>query len=544
MNATVTAERSPRKKGTRAKALARNVSIWPTINEERYATLYTELKRTFACPTILEIGTNFGLHLKAFPVSIASKYTGVDLGYYLEFARLIRAESRFLKSRLRGREIRDAGRRAGKPGLLICHTALETSEDPQDLLDALIRLTGDGWTLLIVIDPLTSKCHENCLTQWSFDGFQEWITAQGKTAVPLGSTTGDYRSYNGRSEIFLIADPEAIPEEALALRDSGLFPLSLAPHENTETADHPEPAGAEAPLGAETIIRNLTIPLYIHGALASPAKLVQRPIAFIENEEVTERILTAKARAEPFSIVRLGNGEARVIGYPDFVTPLWVARSFRNWFATREPERHLAEIRSQLLTAVAASDLVGLPAGSGNDDHWRLAEEMLSIYGCMPANGLLCRHNFHIASMKNRFFETLIAGEKSIGVISPHDLRETLQKNLGIGEVKWHPLAGQAKFFGQDGHKPHYPDTFEEIRRTINVARPGEIFLVGAGPLGKIYCHWIKQAGGIGLDVGSILDVWAGYSTRSGFKKIVDAYKLDGANQPRGLSKDTDGSER
>ena len=38
---------------------------------------------------------------------------------------------------------------------------------------------------------------------------------------------------------------------------------------------------------------------------------------------------------------------------------------------------------------------------------------------------------------------------------------------------------------------------------------PGAVFLVGAGALGKIYCQWIKERGGIALDIGSMCDAWA-----------------------------------
>jgi len=39
----------------------------------------------------------------------------------------------------------------------------------------------------------------------------------------------------------------------------------------------------------------------------------------------------------------------------------------------------------------------------------------------------------------------------------------------------------------------------------------GKLFLVGAGFLGKIYCDLIKRHGGIALDVGSMMDRWAGF---------------------------------
>ena len=52
------------------------------------------------------------------------------------------------------------------------------------------------------------------------------------------------------------------------------------------------------------------------------------------------------------------------------------------------------------------------------------------------------------------------------------------------------------------------------IQKTLDVAYQGEVFLVGAGFLGKIYCQTIKNLGGIALDIGSAADYWMGYQTR------------------------------
>ena len=42
----------------------------------------------------------------------------------------------------------------------------------------------------------------------------------------------------------------------------------------------------------------------------------------------------------------------------------------------------------------------------------------------------------------------------------------------------------------------------------------GHVFIVAAGYLGKSYCARVRDRGGIGLDLGSIVDEWLGYDTR------------------------------
>jgi hypothetical protein len=64
--------------------------------------------------------------------------------------------------------------------------------------------------------------------------------------------------------------------------------------------------------------------------------------------------------------------------------------------------------------------------------------------------------------------------------------------------------------------RPHWPTMFNEVPKWLkSIPVKGNLFLVGAGGFGKIYCHMIKQHGGMAFDVGSLFDGWAGYGTRS-----------------------------
>lgn len=51
--------------------------------------------------------------------------------------------------------------------------------------------------------------------------------------------------------------------------------------------------------------------------------------------------------------------------------------------------------------------------------------------------------------------------------------------------------------------------------------------LVGAGPWAEIYCTWIKQRGGVGIDIGSGFDLLDGVALRPVHRRIG----LDKVNQ-------------
>ena len=54
---------------------------------------------------------------------------------------------------------------------------------------------------------------------------------------------------------------------------------------------------------------------------------------------------------------------------------------------------------------------------------------------------------------------------------------------------------------------------------------PGALFLVGAGAFGKIYCHWIRDRGGIAVDIGSLFDSWAGVGRVGHAVRGLDVYR-------------------
>ena len=103
-------------------------------------------------------------------------------------------------------------------------------------------------------------------------------------------------------------------------------------------------------------------------------------------------------------------------------------------------------------------------------------------------------------------------------MISCRGIAETLQSMFGIRAIKWYGVRGEDVTHFTDiavdvpGNVEtiHYPDGYRELYEKLEVPFPGALFLVGAGAFGKIYCHWIKQRGGVAIDIGSICDSWAG----------------------------------
>jgi hypothetical protein len=62
-----------------------------------------------------------------------------------------------------------------------------------------------------------------------------------------------------------------------------------------------------------------------------------------------------------------------------------------------------------------------------------------------------------------------------------------------------------------------YRQVLEWIEQTV---RPGQLVLVGGGLLGKIYVGAIQAQGGVGLDVGSVIDLCDGHTGHRGEHRL------------------------
>ena len=109
--------------------------------------------------------------------------------------------------------------------------------------------------------------------------------------------------------------------------------------------------------------------------------------------------------------------------------------------------------------------------------------------------------------------ELLRAAERVMIIAGRVELQRASEERLG------HKLVEFIAVPGEGGRPADRPSTHYEIHggiadrlRTDDLG--GTLVLVGAGMLGKIYCHAAKQGGAVALDMGSAFDILAGKATR------------------------------
>jgi hypothetical protein len=196
------------------------------------------------------------------------------------------------------------------------------------------------------------------------------------------------------------------------------------------------------------------------------------------------------------------------------------------------------ELHDDMVTALRSADGIGLPHPfrvKVKPDDLESTRKMRGIWGLAWPYLFLDRHGDELgverkigcdAEIHRSLFPHLreLVEGRDVGLVSCRDqLVVALQERLGAASVAFHRVPEQAmvKHAAAEQSTGHYPDRYRELRAKLATIAPGRLYLVGAGMPGKVYCHDIRVAGGVALDLGSALDVLAGRPARRNITEDV-----------------------
>ena len=232
--------------------------------------------------------------------------------------------------------------------------------------------------------------------------------------------------------------------------------------------------------------------------------------------DVLSYILECVRKKKPMSLIRLGDGEGRFLGYPEFVRKEGsgdkvLDHSLRIGLGRTdflESELHMLSL--QIRNAVKDADIIGLPRVEQCNKHiaYQYVFDAINRFELLNTSQILCDAAIHRYLQFGLFYRNILQNKRFVGLITGRsDLGLIIKKNFNIGFVKSYLIPAEAIHpGGLEGE--HFPDRYNSLRNELKIPFRGAVFLVGAGYLGKIYCHWIKEKGGIAIDIGSICDSW------------------------------------
>jgi len=243
-------------------------------------------------------------------------------------------------------------------------------------------------------------------------------------------------------------------------------------------------------------------------------------------------ILTILQSGKPVSIIRAGDGEKIVIeSNQDLLKYQICIKSVMERQMGYEPTMgDVEKIRLNLIEAYKGADIVGIPAQKNLDSlnkHWKDVEKVVKP---LCTTTTFTSTDVAYDMLYNGMLGQWLKGKKTIVYIGCRDIDQALKNRYGTQTVNSYIIAPEAKFTsGYEGRR-HYPEIFNEMEWWLNAAKcDGNPCLVGAGVIGKIYCNWMRDRGGVAFDIGAVMDLWAGFSTRGpqrGLDVKDETYKL------------------
>lgn len=252
-------------------------------------------------------------------------------------------------------------------------------------------------------------------------------------------------------------------------------------------------------------------------------------------DQVYAQIRDSISKNIPYSLIRLGDGEAKALVYYDNmkteIIPKYQSIAignniWQNWFGTditTVNEFNLSLLFADYKKAIFSASVLATVTEQrfrSDTSHFGYMAHQEFFLKEVPATQDFTDSMVHYQlNEMDRFLARLLNGQ-IVSFISPYDqLAPRFSLTVGCKIGRSFVIPGERRLPTEvldNCASAHYPQVYHTLLKELRMCRPGEVFLVAAGFLGKIYCGVIKEAGGIAIDVGSIVDGWMGYNTRPG----------------------------
>jgi hypothetical protein len=250
------------------------------------------------------------------------------------------------------------------------------------------------------------------------------------------------------------------------------------------------------------------------------------------------------ATGNGFSFIRLGDGESSCLPYEPHLSGFAqqdTAERERMWWGAELEAPDRVRFSRQISAAIWNADSVGIPTVARILRDVRLSEndELESgrvgrglravLYAFENIEHLPLRRSvlplftschLHQDILRWNLYPELFEASREIVLISCHPgLAEIVEQRFGArvaASIIVPPRHASMPLFRGGAETSRFlPETVEDVAEQLGELPRGRLVLVGAGYLGKRLIDLAKARGGVALDLGSMLDHWAGVNTRS-----------------------------
>jgi len=247
-------------------------------------------------------------------------------------------------------------------------------------------------------------------------------------------------------------------------------------------------------------------------------------------EDLYNILATAIDKREPFSLVRLGDGEGRILGYPNiFEESVYINQVLTYQFGPGVIEmlrqlhgkdfvdQAMLDLKSLIMSSTNNADVIGIPSWlhfrqeTNHDNIIPKAAQALCVntVASIKTTEQDCFDHFIFKPFHSQgYFHKLLNRQNNIIIVSHTNINSQMESNFNVEGCEHIRIPGHQTFMKDKEF--HYPVEFLTIANKIKERAERKIVLVAAGYLGKHYCNVAKEAGGIAIDIGSIFDGWCG----------------------------------
>lgn len=241
------------------------------------------------------------------------------------------------------------------------------------------------------------------------------------------------------------------------------------------------------------------------------------------------------AARDPAAIVRLGEGEARLlVAHPDDASSMRAANElFKREAGCVFSVEAVLGVRAALEHARDEADVLGVLGHDQQTETREISKGRLEALhaeraaaGKPPVTLAHCMLNHAILPR----LPGMLKGRR-VAVISCRDVRPAIEDRWGLEDVAVYRVPSQHCMRDVDGayeaalhDSAIWPDAHDRVCAELAVRERGEVFLVGAGVFGKDLCIRVRDRGGIALDMGSALDHLAGKLTRPFSRRVFELH--------------------
>lgn len=231
---------------------------------------------------------------------------------------------------------------------------------------------------------------------------------------------------------------------------------------------------------------------------------------------VVAKLLTeAIENRRGLSLVRLGDGESSLLFFDGKEPDARLQILSKTWFGEQTINTEdWGRIQSSLVEAVRHADIVGLPRPYQLQkmDMYRVIIPVIAdLY--RDREPVLTDNMAHFFLQWSGLLGSLLKAAVRVVTIGCRDLEGPLLTLTGKANIQTVLVKGESQFPGTI-EEQHWPQGYEKVIDKIEDCEPGDLVLVGAGPLGKIYCDKAKSRGAVAVDIGSVFDGWAAVDSR------------------------------